>query len=398
MQQLSERKRQLAQAKMALKETYDLKNNLVLEKKKVEDLEVAAEMNKVKYQRTMDQLSRKNESLALEIDRLKNKMDESISSKQEKQAEISRLQEEIKHAGFRVKVLKAEVREGSPKRIRPSEHDDDGGPDDELNHSISELKLKLKMTKKQLNEMENAKDKAEEKLRHVQSNQKYLTLYNSKSSEQSSGIPTLERELKVEIEKLQEKLTMTTREKDELHEEKVQIEQKLFEARSRSRRIAVKSETEMAQMRDVESATKIALEKTERQMHKVKEELEVTRLRHKQECADQKRIESALRKELAILRQENQLSDPKPSLPSSMKNTHFFHLEESLKQLQNGMTNLLITRDTIRSAKNKISKGAIEKLGKEIEEAKSAVTKVEVASAEAFQKNVKKENASVIVS
>ena len=99
---MNNRKREIFDNKQVLKETYDLKNVIVLERKKIKEMEVAANTVEVRTQRKISQLQNENEVLKMEIQMLKNKADESFSMEQDREAEISRLQEEIKHVGFRV--------------------------------------------------------------------------------------------------------------------------------------------------------------------------------------------------------------------------------------------------------------------------------------------------------
>ena len=89
----------------------------------------------------------------MEIQMLKNKADESFSIEQDREAEISRLQEEIKHAGFRVQVLKTEVKQASPKRPKAL----NSSLNEVLKDPIVDLELQLELTKKEAKEAFEAK-------------------------------------------------------------------------------------------------------------------------------------------------------------------------------------------------------------------------------------------------
>ncbi len=373
-QQLHERKRHLVETKNELRETYDLKNAIVLEKKKYKELEVTSNMKEVKYQRKIDQLQRTNEDLKEDIFLLKTKVDESFTIEQDKEAEIAKLYEEIKHAKFRVQVLKTEVRECSPKRVRSSENNNE-----ELNDSIAELKSQLTAAKREATEATHAKEEVEKNMRRLETRVKRESVSPQSRGKQTSGLSTHERDrLQEDVERLEIKLSYSSREKDQLQDEIVRLEQKLFEARSRTRRIAVKSEGEMAIMRESEKTSKIEADKLKKQIHQLESQLEELKYKQKDELSDRKRIEDALRHELMILRKENLSSDDQVKLPKSMK-FHSVHIEEILPKLNDAMSLLLKTMDDIGSAKNRISKDSIKRLSTQVDQVKLIIAKLEIS-------------------
>jgi hypothetical protein len=365
-QQLLDRKQQLMDAKLLMKETNNLKNSLVLEQKKVKEMEVAAKMNEVKTQRKISQLQNERDVVEVELASLKTIADESFVLGKDREAEITRLQEEIKHAEFRVQVLKGELKVASPIRSRRS----DSSVAEELNISITDLEVELSLAKKQAKEAFDAKDLIQEKYKLLQSRMKIR--HSEGNIEQHSGLSTHEKDhLHEEVESLEEKLLLLKQERDQLRKDMGQLEQKLFEARSRSRRIAVKSEVEMAQMRSTEKTAKASAQKFEVQVKKLEDQLSQIKANHKEESIDRKRIENALRNELIILRNEDSSSDKTIN--------HAINVDQALLNLNVAMNHLSNTMGDIGSAKNRISKDSIKKLGNEVEQVKINITKVEAS-------------------
>ncbi len=370
-QELLHRKQQVMEMKQTLKETNEVKNSLVVEKKKNKELEVSIKMNEVKTQRINRQLQEKNEYLELELQSLKDQVDESMTLDESKDAEISRLQEEIKHAEFRVQVLKTEVKEGSPRRPRSSGEDGNG---DKKSDSISNLELQLELAQKQAKKAVDEKEKAEKHLRLLQlkleekENGHWTTNNNQSSSLSSNEI----EHLNGEVERLGNLLLLSEREKNEVKEAMGDLEQKLFESRSRSRRIAVKSESEMAEMRVAEKSAIASAEKWEAKMKKLEQQLLELKSNHSVEYNEMKRTETALRRELAILHNDD--SKQTPSITSFST-----HVEETLEKLSVAMSKLLTTMDEIGSAKRRISKDSIKKMSNEVDLVKVNVATVEAA-------------------
>ena len=392
-QELSQQKKQISDMKETLREIHDLKNAIVLEKKKTKDLETAAQMNEVKSQRIVNNLQEKNEALTFEIQSLQEKVEKSHSIEKSRDSEISRLKEEIKHAEFRVHVLKTEVREASPKRQREI----DSKANESLHDSIADLELQVEMAKNQAKAALDEKEKMQEKMQIIQSEINDRENHFASNIDQSTSLSNCEKErLQDQVKRLEELLASSERQKDDLKEEVAQLEQKLFDARSRSRRIATKSESEMTQMRESEKRLANKVADLETQLDELKSN-------HSSELSELKRIENALRKELILLRGDTSSLDGKLSSTAMMSSSFSIRLEGALHKLSLAMANLLKKTDDIGSAKDKISRELINQMIKEVGAVRLSVAKVEVSFEEdkvqiletiqALHDNINKSNA-----
>jgi len=190
----------------------------------------------------------------------------------EKNKEIDKLKEELKHAQFRVHVLKTEVREASPKRNRVKNGS---------RNLMDELQEELNKSRQ---ETEEVQTQLEECFSNIES--------DCDKTRREPDVDTSHR------------LESSSQEKNALQAEIEILTKQLNDDRSRSRRIAIKSETELAKVRDAEEALTECADKHEEEVKKWKAQSQQIERKYKEEVKLRKDIEAILQKKIKTLSQD----------------------------------------------------------------------------------------------
>ena len=339
--QLKELQQELFHANNDTKQLLTIKENLEHQCKASVGLERSARESSEQYKETIRVLREEKEDLENLLQDLKIRFETqkelSFSIDIENEIEIKKLKEQLKHAAFRVQIMRNE----SPKRNRPGSADD---MSEEI--TIAKLMQQLKVADAKAEAAWEAQRNAEESLISIHSTE----IVNSSD----------EGTARTEIESL-------TR--------------KLHEARARSRRIAVKSEEELSKLRESEGDMRILASNYEQEASKLKQKLKKIQHQYSDEFASRKRIESTLRNEISLLRQEKASSASSSSLPNSI-NTHSNRIGKELQHLVEIASTLHTTMSLITKAKQRIGKDILEKMMTGVEDLRAVVTKVEAAAEE----------------
>ena len=290
-------------------------------------------------------LEQEKEALRHEVQKYSEQVNElkdrSISIDMENETQIKKLKEQLKHAAFRVQVMRNE----SPKRKRMG-HDDKNDLSEET--TISKLMEQLKAADAKAESAWKAHREAEESLLSMKS------FHIDQSGNHNN-------DTRAEVEEL-------TR--------------KLHDATSRSRRITVKSEEESSKLRESESEMRKMVHTYEKEVIDLKTKLQKIEHQHSDEFASRKEIERVLRNELSLLREEKVSSAPTSPLPNSLK-THSNRIGEELKHLDKIASTLHITMNEILdSTKIAGTEDMYGKMSNSVDELRVIVSNVECAAEE----------------
>jgi Lon protease-like protein len=340
--EVNELKQDLFNANHDVKEIRAMNQKLEENKRTCVEVERAARESTERYEERIRVFQEEKDSLKIEVEKLKEDANDlkerSISIDVENGMEIKKLREQLGHAAFRVQVMRNE----SPKRKR---HGDSNDTSEQS--TIARLMKQLKAADTKAETAQEAKRQAEESL---------ISIKSIEIEAESDG--------KNPSNDIVEALT-----------------KKLYDARSRSRRIAVKSEEELSKLRDSESDMRNLAYMHEKQASDLQQRLKKVQHTYSEEAGTRKRIESALRNELSLLRQEKTITASSSLLPKSMK-THSNRIETELEKLVLVTSTLQKSMNLIAKAKKKIAKEMLQKMIKDIDELRSIVSKVEVAAEE----------------
>lgn len=339
--QLKELQQQLFNASNEAKQLHTMKDQLEDRCKDAIAFERSARESSEKHKETIRDLQEEKQELQNTIQNLKIQLETqkelSMSIDVENEMEIKKLREQLKHAAFRVQIMRNE----SPKRRRQ-------GNTEEVSEesTIAKLMQQLKSADAKAEAAWKAKREAEESLLSIQS----ADIVNNSGTDFTRD----------DIESLT---------------------QKLHDARARSRRIAVKSEEELSKLRESEAEMRIIASNYEQDASKLKQKLKKVQVQYSEESETRKRIESALRNEISILRREKASTASCSPLPNSLK-THSNRIGKELQHLVDITATLHKTMSLITKAKQRISKEILEKMMKGVEDLKAIVSRVEAAAEE----------------
>lgn len=340
-----ELKKELVRSQADIKEIRKMNQKLEENKRSNFEIERSARESSERYEETIRNMKEKNNSLENELKRAQRKLDdmfdETMKTHASNKQEVKKLKEQLEHASFRVQVMRNE----SPKRKRPS----DNNISEET--TISQLMDQLKAADLRAEEAWEAKRALEESM-------------ISMGPDEVDGIKDTDAEEKQHMQDIVDALT-----------------KKLYDARSRSRRIAVKSEEELSKVREAEKEMRKLAAKYEKQASDWKQKLLKLKQNYATELSTRRSVESTLRSEISVLRQNKSMSASTSLLPNSMK-THSNCIEKEIDAVIEITNKLKDSANLITKAKQKIGRDMLNNVAKNIDILKSTVSKLEIAAEE----------------
>jgi len=341
--EVQELKQELFSANCDIQEIRSMNQKLEENRRKNSDVDRVARESTERYEEIIRGLQKEKKNVEREMETFRIDMEDmkeqSMSLDVENGVEIKKLKDQLVHASFRVQVMRNE----SPKRKRHGEESNDMSAES----TIAQLMEQLKVADKKAEAAWNAKRHAEESLTSIKSIE-----FKAESGD------------KHQSEDVVEALT-----------------KKLYDARSRSRRIAVKSEEEMSRLRDSEEELRKLASRYEDQTSELMQRLTKLKHQYSEEFATRKRVESALRNEISLLRQDKVAAASSSPLPTSMK-THSNRIGKEMEQLLIASSTLQSLMDLNSKAKKKIGKDMLQKMATDTDELRAIVSRVEVAAEE----------------
>jgi predicted nucleic acid-binding Zn-ribbon protein len=330
-------KEELQHAKKEIEELRSTKDTLDNSLRSTNMKRLAKESTE-RHEETVRILQEEKDELEHELRELKTNMenlrDQSMSVEFENKTEIKKLKEQLNHAAFRVQVMRNE----SPNRKRQ-----DGSNTDSEESTVSRLMEQLKEADRKTEEAWASKKKVEE------------SLVALKAMEEENA-----KKHRAEMDTLSKKLS---------------------EARSRSRRIAVKSEEELAKIRESEREFKRKANIYQEQATELRQCIAKLQHQYSDELSSRKRIESALRNEISLLRQDKVSKSSNSILPYSV-NLNSNRVGNELKFLIDMCSTLQSSVEPISKAKQKIGKDMLDRVVNNVDELAAVVRKIEVAAEE----------------
>ncbi|GFH51508.1 predicted protein [Chaetoceros tenuissimus] len=340
-----ELKKELVRSQADIKEIRTMNQKLEENKRSNFEIERSARETSERYEETIRIMKEKNNALENDLKRAQRKLDdmfdETMKTHTSNEQEVKKLKEQLEHASFRVQVMRNE----SPKRKRPSNNN----LSEET--TISQLMDQLKAADLRAEEAWEAKRALEESM-------------ISMRPDEIDGIKDGDAEEKQHMQDIVDALT-----------------KKLYDARSRSRRIAVKSEEELSKVREAEIEMRKLASKYEKQASEWKQKLLKLKQNYATELSTRRSVESTLRSEISVLRQNKSMSASTSLLPNSMK-THSNYIGKEIDAVIEITNKLQDSANLITKAKQKIGRDMLNNVAKNIDILKSRVSKLEVAAEE----------------